>query len=89
VPDGRLKHGRRVLEASMELEADHRRAPLFLFLNQVLKIVVFSRREWKRSEHELRAHRELFVVDPWSHEFTRMNLNAFPLPGTPLSMVCH
>jgi hypothetical protein len=29
----------------MELEADGRRAPLFLFLSRVLKIVVFSRRE--------------------------------------------
>jgi hypothetical protein len=30
----------------MELKADGRRAPLFLFLSRVLKIIVFSRREW-------------------------------------------
>jgi hypothetical protein len=39
----------------MELEADRRRAPLFLFLSQVLKIVVFSHCEWQRFEHDLRA----------------------------------
>jgi hypothetical protein len=35
--DGRLKHGRRVLESGAQ---DHRHAPLFLLLSQVLKIVV-------------------------------------------------
>jgi hypothetical protein len=48
--------GHRVLEASMELEVDHRHAPLFLFLSRVLKIVIFAHREWQRSEHEPRAH---------------------------------
>jgi hypothetical protein len=36
----------------MELEADDRHAPLFFFLRWVLKIIVFSRREWQRSEQE-------------------------------------
>jgi hypothetical protein len=34
----------------MELEVDGRRAPLFLLLSRVLKIVIFFRREWQRSE---------------------------------------
>jgi hypothetical protein len=34
----------------MELEANDRRAPLFLFLSRVLKIVIFSHREWQRPE---------------------------------------
>jgi hypothetical protein len=58
----------------MELEADRHHTPLFLFLSRVLRIVVFSRRE-------------LLIVDPWSHEFTRMNLNVSSLPGAPLSMI--
>jgi hypothetical protein len=62
LPGGRLKHDRRVLDVSMELEADRRRMPLFLFLSQVLKIVFLS-------------HRELFVIDPRSHKFTRTNLS--------------
>jgi hypothetical protein len=45
LPDCRLKCGRRVLEDSMKLEADDRRAPLFLFLSRVLNIGVFSSRE--------------------------------------------
>jgi hypothetical protein len=84
-----LKHGHRVLEALIELEADRRRVPLFLFLSQVLKMVVFSHHEWERSEHELRARQEFLVVDPWSHEFTRMNLGTSPLPGVPLLMSHH
>jgi hypothetical protein len=62
----------------MELEADHHRASLFLFLSRVLKVVVVSRCEWQHSKHEMRAHRELLVVDLWSQEFTRMNLSASP-----------
>jgi hypothetical protein len=38
--DGRLKHGRRVLESGAQ---DRRRAPLFLLLSRVLKIVVVHR----------------------------------------------
>jgi hypothetical protein len=68
----------------MELKADHHCAPLFLFLSHVLKIIVFSHREWKRSKHELRVHRELLVVDPWCHEFTKMNLGASPF----LALLC-
>jgi hypothetical protein len=34
----------------MELKADHCHAPFFLFLSRVLKIVVFSRREWQGSK---------------------------------------
>jgi hypothetical protein len=45
LPDDRLKRGRRVFEASMELKVDSRRAPLFLLLSRALKIVVFFRRE--------------------------------------------
>jgi hypothetical protein len=32
-------------ETSMELEVDGRRAPLFLLLSRMLKIIVFFRRE--------------------------------------------
>jgi hypothetical protein len=35
--DGRLKHARRVLELCAQ---DHHRAPLFLLLSRVLKIIV-------------------------------------------------
>jgi hypothetical protein len=66
------------VEASRELEIDCRHAPLFLFLSRVLKIVVFSHREWQHSKQELHVRQELFVVDPRSHEFTRMNLSALP-----------
>jgi hypothetical protein len=52
----------------MELEVDRRRAPLFLFLSRVLKIVVFSRREWQCSEQESHARQELLIVDPWRHQ---------------------
>jgi hypothetical protein len=38
--DGRLKHARRVLELG---DQDHRRAPLFLLLSRVLKIIVMHR----------------------------------------------
>jgi hypothetical protein len=41
LPDDRLKRGHRVLEASMELEADGRCASLFLLLRWALKIIVF------------------------------------------------
>jgi hypothetical protein len=34
----------------MELEANGQRVPLFMFLSRVLKIIVFSRREWQRFE---------------------------------------
>jgi hypothetical protein len=83
-----LKRGHRVLETSMELKADCRRAPLFLFLRRVLKIIVFSPREWQRSEQESRARHELLIVDPRSHESTGMDLSASPFSGTPLSTVC-
>jgi hypothetical protein len=59
--DRRLKHGRRVVEASRKLEVDRHRAPallvlepgaqdhyrasLFLLLSQTVKIVVFFHRE--------------------------------------------
>jgi hypothetical protein len=29
------------------------------------------------------------VIEPQSHEFTRTNLSASPLPGVPLSVVGH
>jgi hypothetical protein len=73
----------------MDLEADCRRASLFLFLSRVPKIVVFSRREWQLSEHESHARQELLVIDPRRHEFTGTNLSAFPLSGMPLSTVYH
>jgi hypothetical protein len=73
----------------MELKADGRRTSLFWFLSRVLKTVIFSHHEWQRSEKESHARLELLVVDPRSHEFTRMNLSAFPLLGAPLSMACH
>jgi hypothetical protein len=76
-----------VLKASRELKADHHRASLILFLSQVLKIVVISLREWQHFEQELHVHQKLLIIDPWSHEFTRMNLSASPLPSAPLSMV--
>jgi hypothetical protein len=71
----------------MELKGDGHRAPLFQFLSRVLKIVVFSRREWQHSEQESHVRPELLIVDPRRHEFTRTNLSAFPLLGVPLSMV--
>jgi hypothetical protein len=46
LPDDRLKRGRQVFEASMELGVDGRCAPLFLLLSRALKIIVFFRREW-------------------------------------------
>jgi hypothetical protein len=72
----------------MELEADSHRAPL-LFLSRVLKIIVFSHREWQRSEQELHVRQELLIVVPRRHEFTKMNLNVFSLPGVPRSMYHH
>jgi hypothetical protein len=71
----------------MELKANHRRASLFLFLSQVLKVIVFSHQEWQRFRQEPHAHQELLIIDTLSHEFTRMNLSASSLPGAPLSMV--
>jgi hypothetical protein len=65
---------------------DHCRAPLFLLLNRALKIVIVCRCEWQRSKQELHTHRELLIVDPRCHEFTRMNLSASPLPGALLLM---
>jgi hypothetical protein len=65
---------------------DRRHALVFLLLNRVLKIIIVRRCEWWRSEQELHAHRELLVVDPRCHEFTRMNLSTFPLPSVSLSM---
>jgi hypothetical protein len=87
--DGRLTRGRRVLEASMELEFDGRRTLLFLFLSQALKIIVFYHRESKRSGQKPDARQKLLIIDPRHYEFIRMNLNTFSLPGTPLLMVCH
>jgi hypothetical protein len=40
----------RVFEASRKLKVGHHRAPLFLFLSRVLKIIVFSHREEQRFE---------------------------------------
>jgi hypothetical protein len=68
----------------MELKANRCRALLFLFLSQVLKIVVFSRREWQRSKQESHVHQEILIVDSRRHEFTRMNFSVSPLPGVPL-----
>jgi hypothetical protein len=62
----------------MELKVDGRRAPLFLLLNQVLKIVVFFRREWQHFELESHIRQELLIVDSRRSEFNRMNLNAPP-----------
>jgi hypothetical protein len=79
-----------------ELDVDRRRASRFLFVSRVLKIIVVhhSSYYWVEcsrscSEQELHAHRELLVVDPWCHEFTRTNLSASPLPGAPLSTSSH
>jgi hypothetical protein len=55
-------------------------------VSRVLKLVVLRRCEWRRSEQKLHARRELLVVDPRCHEFTRMNLSTSPLPGAHLSM---
>jgi hypothetical protein len=76
-----------VLEASMELKIDRRRAPLFLFLSRVIKIIIFNRHEWQHSGQELDARQKFLIVYPRRHEFTRMNLNASLLPGAPLSTV--
>jgi hypothetical protein len=65
----------------MELKVDGHRAPLFLLLSRALKIVVFFRHEWQRSEQESHVPQEHLVVDPRHPEFTRMNLNASPLPS--------
>jgi hypothetical protein len=62
----------------MELKVNRRRSSLFLFLSRVLKIVVFSHREWQRSELESHAHQELLIVDPWSHEPTGMDQSTPP-----------
>jgi hypothetical protein len=86
LPDGPLKRGRRVFEASMELEVDGCHAPLFLLLSQALKIVVFFHREWQHFEQESHVRQKLLVVDLWCPEFTRTNLSASPLPDAPLSM---
>jgi hypothetical protein len=72
----------------MQLKVTGHRTPLFLFLSWVLKIIVFSRCEWQRPEHELCARRVLLVVDPWSSKFTWMNISASPLPDAHLSTVC-
>jgi hypothetical protein len=62
----------------MELKVDGRRAPLFLLLNQVLKIVVFFCREWQHFKLESHIRQELLIVDSRRSEFNRMNLNAPP-----------
>jgi hypothetical protein len=69
----------------MELEVDGRRAPLLLVLSRALKIVAFFHREWQHSKQESHVRQELLVVDPRHSEFTRMNLNAAPLPGASMS----
>jgi hypothetical protein len=46
--DGRLKRGHRVLESGAQ---DHRRAPLFLLLSQMLKIVVVHRSSYSDRRH--------------------------------------
>jgi hypothetical protein len=51
----------------------------------LIQIVVVCCSEWQRSEQELHARRELLIVDPRCHEFTRMNLSASPLKGASLS----
>jgi hypothetical protein len=73
----------------MELKADGHRVSLFLFLSRVLKIIIFSYREWQHPEQETHVHQELLVVDPRRPEFTRMNLSAFLFPGTSLSTSHH
>jgi hypothetical protein len=70
----------------MELKVDGHRAPFFLVLSRVLKIVAFYQREWQLSAQDLDSCQELLIIDPRHHEFTRMNLNASPLPDAPLSM---
>jgi hypothetical protein len=84
LPDDRLKRGHRVLDAVMELKVNRRRSSLFLFLSRVLKIVVFSHREWQRFELESHAHQELLIVDPWSHESTGMDQSTPPF----LARIC-
>jgi hypothetical protein len=49
------------LTAPIELEADRRRASLFLFLSRVFKIVVFSHREWQHSEQESHTCQKLLI----------------------------
>jgi hypothetical protein len=73
----------------MELKADCRRAPLFLFLSWVLKIIVFSRREWQHFEQESHTRQKLLVVDRRHHEFNWMDLSASHLSDVPLSMIYH
>jgi hypothetical protein len=55
----------------------------------LIQIVVVCRCEWRRSEQELHARRELLVLDTWCHEFTRTNLSVSPLPVAPLSTSDH
>jgi hypothetical protein len=69
----------------MELEVDGRHASLFLLLSRALKIIVFFRSEWQRSEQESHVRQELLVVDSRCPESTRTNVNDSPLPGVPLS----
>jgi hypothetical protein len=68
----------------MELEAGGHHVPLFLFLSRMLKIVVFTRREWQRFEQKLHVRQELLVIDLRHREFTRTNLSAFPF----LACIC-
>jgi hypothetical protein len=46
----------------MELKVDDRRAPLFLLLSQVLKIILFFRREWQRFEHDHQDESQRFPL---------------------------
>jgi hypothetical protein len=70
---GRLKRGCRVLESGAQ---DRRRAPLFLFRSLSCAVV----------NDNVPNRNCMPIVDPQCHEFTRMNLNASPLPDAPLSM---
>jgi hypothetical protein len=72
--------------AGLGVKPNHRHALLFFFLSRVLKIVVFSHREWQYSEQESHAHQKLLVVDSRSHEPTGPHLN--PPPGAPFLTVC-
>jgi hypothetical protein len=54
----------------MELELDGRRAPLYLLLSRVLKIIIFFCREWQHSEQESQVLQKLLVVDPQCPELS-------------------
>jgi hypothetical protein len=90
--DGRLKRGRRVLESGAQ---DRRRAPLFLLLSRVLKIVVVCHSSYS-DRRRVSLWMTMFRTGiaclsgtscrrstmPWVH---KDESQCFPLPSAPLS----